>query len=168
MPDKAGLTRQFRRWLSKQAIPLLIVAGAIALAVVMVNVSAERELSTLELILWQVVSLLLGLSGSYWFGRNAARDSARDVIRPHARSALRTIISLWASLHRLSARIEEFRASGNDHRLDIIQAIIAEMIPNGFSAIEDWRDIVPEDVDDVFEKWMQHYTGGGEPDDAER
>lgn len=69
MPSKAGLTRQFRRWLSKQAIPLLIVAGAIALAVVMVNVSAERELSTLELILWQVVSLLLGLSGSYWFGR---------------------------------------------------------------------------------------------------
>ena len=82
------------------------------MAVAMVVVSAIRPLSTLELVLWQVVSLLLGLYGSYRFGKNAARDSARDVIRPHARSALRTIISLWASLHRLSARIEEFRTTG--------------------------------------------------------
>lgn len=48
MPNKVGLVRQFRRWLSKQAIPLLIVAGAIAFAVVMVNVSAKRDLSTLS------------------------------------------------------------------------------------------------------------------------
>ena len=42
------------------------------------------------------------------------------------------------------------------------------MIPNGRSAIEDWRDIVPDDVDEVFERWMQHHPGGGEQDDAER
>ena len=160
MPNKAGLIRQFRRWLSKQAIPLLIVAGAIALAVVMVNVSAERELSTLELILWQVVSLLLGLSGSYWFGRNAARDSARDVIRPHARSAVRSLLALRDSLRALSHRIEDYQDEDADYRLEVIQAIVEEQMPVSDSAIEDWRDITPEDVAEIIRWWENEEERG--------
>lgn len=160
MPNKAGLTRQFRRWLSKQAIPLLIVAGAIALAVVMVNVSAERELSTLELILWQVVSLPLGLSGSYWFGRNAARDSARDVIRPHARSAVRSLLGLRDSLRALIHRIEDYQDEGEDYRLEVIQAIVEEQMPVSDSAIEDWRDITPEDVAEIIRWWENEEERG--------
>ena len=160
MPNKAGLIRQFRRWLSKQAIPLLIVAGAVALAVVMVNVSAERELSTLELILWQVVSLLLGLSGSYWFGRNAARDSARDVIRPHARSAVRSLLGLRDSLRALSHRIEDYQDEDADYRLEIIQAIVEEQMPVSDSAIEDWRDITPEDVVEIIRWWENEEERG--------
>ena len=160
MPNKAGLFRQFRRWLSKQAIPLLIVAGAIALAVVMVNVSAERDLSTLELILWQVVSLLLGLSGSYWFGRNAARDSARDVIRPHARSAVRSLLGLRDSLRALSHRIEDYQDEDADYRLEVIQAIVEEQMPVSDSAIEDWRDITPEDVAEIIRWWENEEERG--------
>ena len=160
MPNKAGLTRQFRRWLSKQAIPLLIVAGAIALAVVMVNVSAERDLSTLELILWQVVSLLLGLSGSYWFGRNAARDSARDVIRPHARSAVRSLLGLRDSLRALIHRIEDYQDEDADYRLEVIQAIVEEQMPVSDSAIEDWRDITPEDVAEIIRWWENEAERG--------
>ena len=160
MPDKAGLTRQFRRWLSKQAIPLLIVAGAIALAVVMVNVSATRPLSTLELALWQVVSLLLGLSGSYWFGRNAARDSARDVIRPHARSAVRSLLGLRDSLRALSHRIEDYQDEDADYRLEVIQAIVEEQMPVSDSAIEDWRDITPEDVAEIIRWWENEEERG--------
>lgn len=160
MPNKAGLVRQFRRWLSKQAIPLLIVAGAIVLAVVMVNVSAERELSTLELALWQVVSLLLGLSGSYWFGRNAARDSARDVIRPHARSAVRSLLGLRDSLRALSHRIEDYQDEDADYRLEVIQAIVEEQMPVSDSAIEDWRDITPEDVAEIIRWWENEEERG--------
>ena len=160
MPNKAGLTRQFRRWLSKQAIPLLIVAGAIVLAVVMVNVSAERKLSTLELALWQVVSLLLGLSGSYWFGRNAAKDSARDVIRPHARSAVRSLLGLRDSLRALSHRIEDYQDEDADYRLEVIQAIVEEQMPVSDSAIEDWRDITPEDVAEIIRWWENEEERG--------
>ena len=160
MPNKAGLFRQFRRWLSKQAIPLLIVAGAIALAVVMVNVSAERELSTLELILWQVVSLLLGLSGSYWFGRNAARDSARDVIRPHARLAVRSLLGLRDSLRALIHRIEDYQDEDADYCLEVIQAIVEEQMPVSDSAIEDWRDITPEDVIEIIRWWENEEARG--------
>ena len=160
MPNKAGLIRQFRRWLSKQAIPLLTVAGAIVLAVVMVNVSAERDLSTLELALWQVVSLLLGLGGSYWFGRNAARDSARDVIRPHARSAVRSLLGLRDSLRALSHRIEDYQDEGADYRLEVIQAIVEEQMPVSDSAIEDWRDITPEDVAEIIRWWENEEERG--------
>lgn len=145
--------RPFRRWLSKQAIPLLIIAGAIALAVAMVNVSATRPLSTLELVLWQVVSLLLGLYGSYRFGKNAAKDSARDVIRPHARSAVRSLLGLRDSLRALSHRIEDYRDEEADYRLDVIQAIVEEQMPVSDSAIEDWRDITPEDVAEIIRWW---------------
>ena len=74
---------------------------------------------------------------------------------PHARSALRTILSLRDSLVRLSGRIEDFKAQTPDSRLDVIQSIIDEQIPMGRSAAEDWRDIVPDEVDDVIEGWIK-------------
>lgn len=119
----------------------------------MVVVSAIRPLSTLELVLWQVVSLLLGLYGSYWFGRNAARDSAREVIRPHARSAVRSLLGLRDSLRALSHRIEDYQDEEADYRLDVIQAIVEELMPVSDSAIEDWRDITPEDVAEIIRWW---------------
>ena len=35
------------------------------------------------------------------------------------------------------------------HALDVIEAIVLEQIPTGADALEDWRDIVPDDVADV-------------------
>lgn len=153
MPNKASSTRKRRQGGNDRAIPLTIVVGAVVLAVAMVVVSAIRPLSTLELVLWQVVPLLLGLSGSYWFGRNAARDSARDVIRPHARSAVRSLLGLRDSLRALSHRIEDYRDEEADYRLDVIQAIVEEQMPVSDSAIEDWRDITPEDVAEIIRWW---------------
>lgn len=125
----------------------------------MVNVSATRPLSTLELVLWQVVSLALGLCGSYWFGRNSAAGAARDVIRPHARSAVRSLLGLRDSLRALCSRIEDYQYIEDyadeepDYRLDVIQAIVEEQIPTSDSAIEDWRDIAPEDVAEIIQRW---------------
>ena len=136
-----------------KAIPVLIVAGAIVLAVAIVIVSAIRPLSTMELVLSQLVSLALGLYGSYKFGQNAARESAHDVVRPHARSAVRSLLGLRDSLYRLWDRIEDYRLDDEDYRLEVIQAIIEEQVPTGDSAIEDWRDIATEDVDEVIRRW---------------
>lgn len=117
----------------------------------MITVSAVRPLSTLELVLWQILSLAVGLFASYRFGQNAAREAARDVVRPHARSAARHLVSLWSSLYRLSKRVEDFRSVREDYRLEIIQAIIEEQIPISSSAVEDWRDIVAEDIEEILE-----------------
>ena len=55
----------------------------------------------------------------------------------------------------MSGRIEDFKAQTPDSRLDVIQSIIDEQIPMGRSAVEDWRDIVPDEVDDVIEGWIK-------------
>ncbi len=141
------------RWWRDLPLIALWLAFAVALGA-MIVVSSIRELSQLEAVLFQVVTLTTGLLASYRFGQNAARDAAYDVIRPHARSALRSILALRDSLYRLSLRIEGFK-NGNhtDHNLDLIQAIIAEQIPLAGSAVEDWRDVAKDDVDEVISTW---------------
>lgn len=147
-----------------KVIPILIIAGAVIVSAIMIAVSAFRELSTLELMLWQIVTLALGVYGSYRFGQNAAKDAARDVIRPHARSALRRILTLRDSLFRISERIEGYKRASDDPKMEIIQAIIHEQIPAGGSAVEDWRDIVPEDVEEILKTWPRSGESGSNDD----
>ena len=128
---------------------------AIGSAIAMLVTSAVRPLSSLELGLWQVLSLAAGLFGSYKFGQSSSASAARNLIRPHARSALRTVLSLRDSLFRLSNTIEEFKTTDADYRLDVIQAIVTEQIPIGRSAVEDWIDIVPNDVEEVLNQWTE-------------
>ena len=151
--------RQSKWWRDLPLIGLWL-AFAIALSA-MIVVSSLRELSQLEAVLFQVVTLVIGLLASYRFGRNAARDAAYDIIRPHARSALRRILSLRDSLFRLSERIEEYKVGGeDDYRLNVIQAIIEEQIPNGRAAVEDWLDAAPEDVEEILQSWPDGPGGG--------
>ena len=133
-------------------IPLILILVLLAAVIIVASI---RDLTSLEIIMFQVLTLGVGLFGSFWLGRFSAMEAARDVVRPHARSALRTILSLHDSLSRLSGRIEEFKGEGADHRLDIIQSTIHEQIPIGRSAVEDWRDVVPDDVDEVLKRWVE-------------
>lgn len=126
------------------------IGGAVALAVAMIVVSAFRPLSTLETALWQLISLAAGLYGSYLLGRRAAREAALEVVRLHARSAVRRLLAIRDSLRRLSARVEEFQRQERDPRLDVIQAIVEERIGIAESAIADWRDVASQDVDEAI------------------
>ncbi len=138
-----------------QDIPLIGLGLAFLIALGgMISVSSIRDLTQLENILFQIVTLATGLLGSYRFGRNAAKAAAYDVIRPHARASIRRILSLRDSLFRLSEWIEDYKTEGSfDYRLNVIQAIVNEQIPTGGSAVEDWRDIVPDDVDEILGSW---------------
>ena len=129
------------------------IGGAVTLAVAMIIVSAFRPLSTLEMALWQLISLAAGLYGSFLLGRRAAREAAMELLRLHARPAVRRLLAIRESLRRLSLRVEEFRREESDPRLDVIQAIVVERITLGDSAIEDWRDVAPEDVDEAIRSW---------------
>ena len=129
------------------------IGGAIALAVTMVVVSAFRPLSTLETALWQLISMAAGLYGSYLLGQRAARESAMDLLRLHARSAVRRLLAIRASWHRLSHRIEEFQLEERDPRLEVIQAIVEERSTIADSAIEDWRDVAADEVEEVVSSW---------------
>ena len=149
-----GNIRSLLRW------ETLLIIIAVVVAVAMIATSATRPLTPLETTLFQLVTLGAGIAGSFLLGRASAAQAARDVIRPHARSALRQLLVLRDSLRRSSDKIEEFKASGDDPRLDIIQAILDEQIPMERSAIEDWRDIVPDDVEEVSKQWQEGYDDG--------
>ena len=128
-------------------IPLLTVFTMAAIAFVVLNFF--RDMSLVENTLFQVLISGTGLLGSYIFGRSSARAGALEVIRPHARAAFRRVFGLYRSLYRLSETIENLKDEGPDHRLDLIQALVHEHIATGQDAIEDWRDIVPDEVAEI-------------------
>lgn len=160
--------------------PMMYVAAALIVAAFIVAgymtyVSASRQLSALESALFQILVLAAGISGSFIFGRIAALKASRDVIRPHARSAFRRVFSLYKSLYNLSDRIEEMRRDDPDPRLDVIQTTVDEQITTGQDALEDWRDIIQDDVDEILERdgsidWQsyRHGDAGEITDDTER
>jgi hypothetical protein len=136
---------------------ITFVIGSILVAAIFVLVAANRTLTPLENVLLQVFSLGLGLIGSYILGRESARAAAREMVKPHARSAFRRLLSLYRSLSRLAYAIQTARSSGNSdtnnfYILDKLEGIVVEQIATADDALEDWRDIVPEDVEELRAK----------------
>ncbi len=127
----------------------LLLIACIILTSVLVVLTWFRDPTTFEVLLFQLGILVTGLLGSYIFGRDSAVAMARDLVRPHARSAFRRVTALYESLFRLSNRIEELKGGESDHQLDLVQALVNEQIRTGRDAMEDWRDIIPEEVEQV-------------------
>ncbi len=144
-------------------IAVVLIAASIAVAVIFVITALKETLTQLEIVFFQAITLFLGLLGSFVFGRQSAMQSARETIRPHARSAFRRLLSLFNSLSRLATAIENARSSKpmkDQPVLDKLEAIVTEQIATADDALEDWRDIVPEEVDEIREKFKE--TNGGE------
>jgi hypothetical protein len=128
----------------------VLVALAILVSVVFILVATQRDLTPLENTLLQVFSLGLGLIGSYVLGQESARDSAQQIIKPHARSAFRRLVSLTQSLARLVQTIQSIRNGAAQNAqavilLDRLEGIVIEQIATAADALEDWRDVLPED-----------------------
>lgn len=149
------------------AATAILVLFSVAVAITMIVVSSSRPLSTLEAILFQMLIWLTGLYGSFRLGRSSEMKSAREAIRLHARPAFRRALELYYRLYDLSNEIESLKREGPDHRLDIVQAIVNEQIRTGNSTIEDWRDIVPEDVEDVVSRLSQMENREGDNENGD-
>ena len=97
----------------------------------------------------QILALLAGIGASYIFGRSASKESVRETIEPHARSAFRRLISLYRSISRVAAIIESEEARDDAAKIDIIRAIVVEQIATADDALADWQDVVPEAVEEM-------------------
>lgn len=144
-------------------VGITFVVSAIIISVIFVIVAAYRDLTALENVLLQVFSLGLGLIGSYALGRESARDAAKEMVKPHARSAFRRLLSLYRSLSRLAYAIQTMRSDDNihaetAHALDKLESIVVEQIATADDALEDWRDIVPEDVEELLAQLAPQLT----------
>lgn len=130
----------------------------------LVYTAAIRTLTSLENVLLQVISLSAGLAGSFIFGRRSAREAAREIIKPHARSAFRRVLSLYRSLARASATIKLSQAPESEEALQVtlarLDTIVTEQLAAADDALEDWRDIVPDDVKELTKNGELPIQGG--------
>lgn len=134
-------------------LPLLLMIIAFVVAGFSVYIATQRTLTGLENTLLQAFSLVSGLIGSFYFGKQSSIDTAKQIMKPHARSAFRRLISLYESLSRVAFEIESSKLNG-DEAITIakMEAIVIEQLATADDALEDWRDIVPEDVDELRSK----------------
>ena len=92
----------------------LLVVLAIAVSAIFIVVATLRDLSALENMLLQVFSLGVGLIGSYILGQESAREAGREMMKPHARSAFRRLLSLTQSLSRIGGVRSFFFPKGKE------------------------------------------------------
>ncbi len=92
---------------------VLIASAMLILSMVAAAVlgwtGAQRQLSGVEAGLLQVFALGFGFLASFIFGQVSSEHAGREMVRSHARSAFRRVLSLYRSLSRLASVIENDR-----------------------------------------------------------
>ncbi len=160
MPDKKYNSREnpwYRRVDIYAPCLLVIISLCIAIAYILKASLNTSNMTTLETIMFQLFTLTAGVTASFIFGRQSAKQAAKELVKPHAKSAFRRLITLYKGLSRLAMAIEEGKQNQpsvkNSHLvLQKLEAMVIEQIATANDAIEDWRDIVPEDVEELIEK----------------
>ena len=136
--------------------PGLITLVVFGSTTVFVIIAAIRDLSSVENVLLQFIFLSIGCGVSYSVGKQSVEKAAKEIIKPHARSAFRRLLSLYQSLSRAATTIESAQISDSHENDQValarLEEIITEQLSKADDALEDWRDIVPEDVEELEQK----------------
>lgn len=143
---------------------IVFIVLSVATAAMFIAIASIRALTGLENTLLQVISLGLGLIGSYMLGRESSKEMAYALVKPHAKSAFRRLLSLYSSISRLGVAIQESRIQletdgSSSYVLDKLQAIVIEQISTADDALEDWKDILPEELDKLKTAVLARETG---------
>ena len=134
----------------------LIILIVLVVLLGLVYIVADTPLTDLENVLLQIIFLAIGCSVSFFVGKKSVEKAAKEIIKPHARSAFRRLVSLYESLSRASTEIQSLDNSESleDYRVAFakLDAIVTEQLTTADDALEDWRDVVPEDVEELKQK----------------
>ena len=118
---------------------LFALLFAVALGVTIWVSSQRDDLSSLESTLFSVITLGIGLLGSYRFGQISAAN------RQYARSAMRKVIVLHKGIERLHSAVELLRTTDNNGKIDLLQLHIQSQMDVADAAVNDWRDVIGDD-----------------------
>jgi uncharacterized membrane protein len=135
----------------------LLIALAAAISVIYISKASPGKLTDLENILFQVITMGIGLLGSFFVGTATAKESAKEIIKPHARSAFRRVLSLYASLGRLLEAISKSKQNLAGHpeaiaAIEKFESLVLEQIYTANDTIEDWGDLLPEETAEIKAK----------------
>lgn len=147
------------RAMTRFAIIAILMAVCGFFVFLIVNISTKRPLTTLESTLFQILILGTGVAASYLFSQKSAKGAAVQLIKPHARSAFRRMNNLYGSLFDVKRHIryhKESKGKTPNHVVDIVEAIVDQQVKTVVDAMEDWRDIIPEDVADIERQLQGH------------
>lgn len=143
---------------------VLLILFSVVVSIFVAYIGTTRTLTVLESTLWQIFVFAAGLTGSFIFGRRSAREAAREIIKPHARSAFRRVLSLYRSLARASVTIKlsQVPEPEEDPQVTLakLDTIVIEQLAAADDALEDWRDIVPDDVKELTKNGEFPIQGG--------
>ena len=158
--DDGGMTLRSMNF--EKFLAAVLVLGAVAFSIFFILVATDRELTGLEATFFQVVVLFLSLAGSFVGGRQFATTSAEQSLRRHAKSAFRRALSLYRGLSRIAMILTENAENRSDIQtvLAVIEAIVKEQIDTADDALEDWREIVPDDTE-ALERRISPRSHGG-------
>lgn len=148
---------------------LLLVLASAALAIVTVLVAVQEKPNKLATGILQAVTMVLGVVGSFILGRDQSREAAREIVRPHAKSAFRRTANLYGALGRQQRAIASQRealaavstgGAGAEKvalahvmfSLQGLELMVLEQIKTADDAMEDWRDLVPDEVKAIEEQ----------------
>ncbi|WP_269305309.1 hypothetical protein [Aeromicrobium sp. HA] len=154
-----------------------LLGASVIVCVLTVGVAVQKDPSRLAVGLLQGIALVLGTAGSYVFGRDASRENAEAIremeaerLSLPARSAFRRVRTLWRALGRQqeAIRAQEQRldaladlSAGTvqlEHARNALLALeymVIEQIGTVDDALEDWRDLVPDEIAKIEEAGRQ-------------
>lgn len=140
----------------QRIVVVIIALGMLSLLIFFVYLTATRSLTSLESVLLLLIFFATGCGASFWIRQKTVENAVRETIKPQARAALRRLSSLYASLSRASIELKSLNDSAASEHLRVVcaklDAIVTEQINTTEDALEDWKDIVPEDVDELKQK----------------
>lgn len=138
---------------------VLLAAVVVLAALLTILVASKRDLSSLESAQFQLVLFAAGLLATYLIG-----GLTGGALRTHARKAFRRLLNLYASQLRLAEALERRRSVLEQSQvegrvelryvsaaIDLLEAQVTEQLSTTQDALEDWRDVVPDEVQKVEE-----------------
>jgi len=135
----------------------LLIGIAAAVSVVYIDKASTSKLTELENVLFQVITMGIGLLGSYVLGDASAKEGAKEIVKPHARSAFRRVVSLYASLGRLLEAMSKSKTCLSDNpeaiaAIERFEGLVLEQVFTANDTIEDWGDLLPEELAELKAK----------------
>jgi hypothetical protein len=122
-------------------------------AVGFVIIASSRELTDFENILFQAITFFLGIIGALGLGNETSKKNAEELIKQSARPAFRRSLGLYQDISQIAYLIAapESKTPGveNPEVIGKIEVLINSLIRSADYSLEDWRDIIPEDVKEL-------------------
>ena len=152
---------------SRTSIRRGFIAASVAVVGLTVLTSMHRPLSSLESALLQSVSLALSVWASFAAGQISGHDQRAREMRAPVKSAFRRTVRIYQGIGRQGQSIEGRRqrlhylaeaSSGSvpiseiDAALDLLTTQVQEQLGTVDDAMEDWRDLAPDQVGRVEQK----------------